>query len=192
MSEKIFAGLTEQEWAEREWAERYDPHGGYRGLVLTIPVSFIEERLVPLGDAATVVGTAVWYLAMKGEGDALSYHDIRLLACRLGTWETIDYEAALELLEKQGLIQVSGDEVTPLFYPTEKARFDSWRQQPDRVRALDYAMGTSWAVPRIEQFRRSLETWSSEAVESDGSRPGAEVSLRLLVGGQVSGTSRER
>jgi hypothetical protein len=124
MDDQVFAGLTEEEWAELEWDQRYDPDGAYRGLVFPMSGRFVRTCLAPLGDAAVNVGAALWSLAFRQRGGPISCRDIRLLACRLARHQTIDYDRTLAALQDQGLARREGNEVWPLFYAAEKKLFD--------------------------------------------------------------------
>ena len=147
MSDQLFAGLTEAEWADLEWAERYDPNGECRGLVFLGPAKFARERLAPLGQAAIVVGVAIWSIAFSNKGGAVVCRDMRLRACRLGFWPEVDYNATLAALEKEGLILRQDDEVLPLFYPEEEAAFDSWKREMNPARRWEYQMVPSFLGP---------------------------------------------
>ena len=147
MSDHLFAGLTEAEWADLEWAERYDPNGECRGLVFLGPAKFAREHLAPLGEPAIVVGVAIWSLAFINKGAPMGCRDMRLLACRLGFLPEVDYDVTLAALEKEGLILRRNDEVLPLFYPEEEASFDSWKREMNPARRWAYQMVPSFLGP---------------------------------------------
>ncbi len=84
MSDQLFAGLTEKEWADLESAEGMILMGT-PGLVFLGPARFSKERSAPLGEAAIVVGVAVWSLAFSNKGGPVGgRREMRLRACRLG------------------------------------------------------------------------------------------------------------